>query len=174
MTEGERDGAGGQLDEFEGDLEGVEETLDRLEGTAEALQPETNPSMMGSRSVEEVDPGTRWFEATVDHRVTGLLLADLRAELADFRQSAEEAGGEGARRVSAAEDRLDELDARHEAVGESLASIHAPIWHARFDDLIATVEETLAAHEPPVDWAAVEAALGADVADDGGPDGSSD
>ena len=148
-----------RAEEFEADVEALEETLAVLEETADALQTEEGDPPVGSTATEQGDRGTRWASATVDHRVAGLMLAELRAELADLRTMAERVETDAAGPLAATADRLDDLVARHEEVGDALESIDAPDWHARYDERIATVEETLESFEPPVDWAELQAAL---------------
>ncbi|MUW14164.1 halo transducer protein [Halorubrum sp. CBA1125] len=132
--------------ELTDDVDAFAESVSELDGTVDDI------------AADDADPenGTarRWAAATVHHRVTSLMLSDLRAELAALRTLADR---EGTDPPSGIEPRLDELQARHEAVGERLADSAEPRWPERFDDQLTALDEALDGREPPVAWAEVEA-----------------
>ncbi|OYR81959.1 halo transducer protein, partial [Halorubrum ezzemoulense] len=60
---------------------------------------------------------------------------------------------------SGIEPQIDEVQGRHGAVGDRLASRADPEWVARFGDRLTALDEALAAMEPPVAWGEVEAVV---------------
>lgn len=133
-----------RIEELEGDADALAAALDALDGTVDAL----------ATADGDGDPGAAWFDATLRARVLSLLLADLRAELADVRAMAEE--GEG---MAAVADRIDEVEARLGAVGERLDDHERPAWRERFAERLEAFEAALGEFEPPVDWGAVYGTL---------------
>ncbi|AEH37424.1 hypothetical protein [Halopiger xanaduensis] len=136
------------------DIDALERSLDELEDVVDGLGSEA--SDLEDVADGETDPAVTWAQAAIQRRVTELLLADLRAELATLR---EWAGREGADPPSDVEPRLDELAARRERLGERLADRTEPPWRERFGDRVAAIDEALDEFEPPVDWVAVEAVV---------------
>jgi hypothetical protein len=127
-------------DELAGDVGAVDEFLDALSDDATALDGEA-----------------RWFDATLRHRVAGLLLADLRADLSDLRTWP---GADRPVSVGATVERLDAVEDRHAAIGDCLDAAAADAgWPDRFADRLDAAIAALDAHDPPVDWGAVESAL---------------
>jgi len=102
------------------------------------------------------DPADLWADAVLRHRVVGLLLADLRAELDDLQALP---GGSAPDRAAAAADRLDALADRREDLGDRLDDAADPAWRDRHGDRLRAAAAAFDARDPPVDWGAVHAAL---------------
>jgi len=133
-----------RYDEFEEDVELVTDTADDLATAADALPDGA------------ADPAVQWAAATMCVRVLRLLVADLRAELADLRVLAERSddpfrGGLG--------ERLDGVDDRVTGVESALDGVAEPAWHDRFAGDLSAFDGALSGVEPPVDWRAVERTL---------------
>lgn len=102
--------------------------------------------------------GDAWAEAAVSHRVTSLLLEDVRAELAGLERIAE-------RQDTATDDlatidaRLADLEDRWRAIDERIEDLARPAWRDRFDDRLAAVEAVLEDFEPPVDLGELQTAI---------------
>lgn len=163
---------GTRAERLDEDVDAVESMLDELKGVAEALDDAEDgapPTLPGGETVE--DPQVAWFDAALRVRVAGLLLADLRRELADLRDWADReaddrpdegagAGGEGGEEALAGvEGRLSSLDVRASGLEDWLAALAEPAWRRRFGDRVTTFEHALADRQPPVDWGAVQATL---------------
>ncbi|WP_128905841.1 halo transducer protein [Halorubrum amylolyticum] len=130
------------------DVEAVAESLRELDDVAEELS--------GGSGDAESGPADGWATAMVRHRVTGLMLADLRAELTALRRWADRDGADPPADV---ESRLDDLAARHESVGERLTERADPAWTDRFGDRLEALDGALDEMEPPVAWSDVEAVI---------------
>ena len=105
---------------------------------------------------DAVDPAARWADATMRARVLSLLVSDLRAELRDLRVLAERDGTEVPsdvpQRLAGIESRVAEIESELELRSESA-------WRERFRDDLASLDDSLAAFDHPVEWGAVELAL---------------
>jgi chromosome segregation ATPase len=139
-----------RYDEFAADLDALADALDDIAGVVDTL------ASAGDRAL--ADPAATWADASLRHRSLALLLADLRAELGDFRRWAErEELEEG--RLDELHARLDDLADRRESVGDDLDAVARPDWEERFAAAFDGLEADLAASEPPVDWGAVSKTL---------------
>jgi hypothetical protein len=136
------------------ELDAVEESVDGLERAVDWLAGDADGAPAG---VDPDDPGACWADAAVSARVNALLVADLRAELADARTVAERNGEDADYDDLAA--RLDDLAARRDRLAARLDDLAAPAWREAHADRVDRAETVLAAHDPPVDWGAVRAAL---------------
>ncbi|GAB3411713.1 hypothetical protein GCM10027435_03660 [Haloparvum alkalitolerans] len=134
---------------FADDVDAVADALDGLDATASEIAA-------AGEAPEGNERGRRWLAATIRHRVLSLMIADLRAELSALRAWAER---EGVDPPSGVDARIDELAARHDAVGDRLEGCASPALAERFDDRLTAVEAALADLEPPVDWSEVEAVV---------------
>lgn len=134
-----------RVEELIDDIEALEQSLDELEDVATELSGE-------STELEE-DAAVVWMQATIQHRVTALMLTDLQAELATLREWAE---NEGADPPSGVDQRLEGLEARHDALGERFVNRAESGWHKRFDDRVANFDDALDEMEPPIAWGDVE------------------
>jgi chromosome segregation ATPase len=136
----------------------VEGLADDVEALAESVGEldEVSETLGGEGGGPGAEARRRWVAAKVRHRVASLMIADLRAELAALRRWAER---EDAAPPSGIEARIDDVQARHEAVGDRLDSLANPEGVARFDDRLTALEEALGAMEPPVAWGEVEAVV---------------
>ena len=168
---------GTRHDEFEAELEAVEASLGGLTGTVEdltAAEGERDAAGEDAAGDDEgdgtgedattpdlpADPSVVWADARLRTRVTGLLLADLRAELADLRawpDGAESGGDRG--RLGKLKDRLGELEERRRTLSDRLDDLSRPAWTERFGDRLDEFEAAMDGFEPPVSWGEVEAEL---------------
>lgn len=146
------DGHDARVSDLEADVGAVEGALADLEAAADGL---VDPEPVDG---DAPDPATRWFATTQRQRVNGLVLADARAELADLRTWADREGAD-TDRLDGLDDRLDDLEADRERLGERLADLARPDWRDRYGAALDATEATLAAFDPPVDFGAVQAAL---------------
>lgn len=159
-------------EELSADLDALGESLTGLEETLTAVAERVERAAHEpAADAEGGDPGESWVEAAVGHRVTGLLVADVRAELADVRALAgqldqgdpadpeEPADPENVPSTADVEARLDDITDRRAAIGDRVEALARPVWRDRFEERLAAVEEVLGEHEPPVDWGALQVAL---------------
>lgn len=154
------DRPGVRFDELEADVGALEEAVAGLDAAVEGIEGSADGTDASTDGSEEgADPGARWADAWIDHRVTGLLLADVRSELADLRALSERGDHDAAERAEGVADRLDDVRARHESIGDRLRSTGRPGWRDRFEERLSAVEETLEAYDPPVDWEALQASF---------------
>ncbi|AHG01440.1 halo transducer protein (plasmid) [Halostagnicola larsenii XH-48] len=134
-----------RTEELIDDIEALEQSLDKLEDVATELS--------GDSTELEEDAAVVWIQATIQHRVTALMLTDLQAELATLR---EWAANEGSNPPSGVGQRLEDLEARHDALGERFVDRAESGWHERFDDRVANLDDALDEMEPPIAWRDVE------------------
>lgn len=140
--------------QFRGDLDALADYREELADAAERLEAVDGDGGDGS----DFDPAVAWVDATLRHRVLGLLLADLRAEFDDLRTWADREGLDDDWAADVG-DRLDRLDDRGAATGDRLAELARPAWRDRFGDRIAAFEDALDDFAPPVAWRDVQATL---------------
>ena len=156
---------GTRYDELEEEVEAVEDSLEGLAGTVEELATAVEGDDEGvtrgaARGAPPADPGVAWADATLRTRVTSLLVADLRVELADLRGwPSEAADGADTARLDDAEARLDRLGGRCRSLAERLDGLARPAWTDRFGDRLDGFEAAMEEVDPPVDWGEVEAEL---------------
>jgi polyhydroxyalkanoate synthesis regulator phasin len=157
-------------EEFASELDALDESLDALAGTvddlADAVAGGTDDAVADTDvDADADDPALGWFEATLRHRAVGLLLADLRAELADLHTlAARDASGTTADSDDSAsqddlDDRLDALERRWRTLDDRLDDLARRRWHDRFADHLRALDAALDPFEPPIDWTDVQAAL---------------
>lgn len=135
-----------RTEELTADVDALAESVDELDDIAETLA--------GDHSHLQREPARTWAAAMVRHRVTALMIADLRAELETLRTWAERVGGTPPSDVGP---RIETVQASHAAVGERLTASAEPEWTDRYDDRLTALDEALDEMEPPVPWAEVEA-----------------
>jgi hypothetical protein len=140
--------------EFGEDLDVVTESVDGVAAATDWLADERAAPPAG---VETDDPGRVWAETSVGVTVADLLIADLRAELADLRTWAEREGVEPALADHAAD--LDALSARRDRLADRLDAAAEPGWRDAHGDRVARAAATVESFDPPVGWGAVRAAL---------------
>jgi chromosome segregation ATPase len=133
-----------RYDEFAADIDLVEESLAELSSVATALSAESDA------------PAADWADATMRTRVIELLVADLRAELADLRAWADR---EDAPFRAALDEQVENLEQRAEELTDTLAEHAEPAWRDQFEDDLAAFQRELNGFEPPVDWERVQATL---------------
>jgi chromosome segregation ATPase len=139
-----------------GDLNALAGFLDDLEATIEEIDGAVSDEV----DTDEYDPARVWFEASVRHRLNGLVFDDVRAELGSIRQVATERGVETLERDDDVLDRLAKVRERWTDLGDRLDEVAPAAWHARYDDRLDAVDARTAEAEPPIDWDAVESDLG--------------
>ena len=156
---------GTRYDELEEEVEAVEGSLEELAGSVEelatAVDEDDGTNAGGTeRGALPADPGVAWADATLRTRVTSLLVADLRAELADLRAWPDGAAdGVDTARLDDAEARLDRLEGRCRSLAERLDGLARPAWTGRFGDRLDGFEAATEGVEPPVPWGEVRAEL---------------
>jgi len=155
-----------RYEEFEGDVDAVERSVDELAAAVDRLAADLAEGDDGDgegAGDEEgntpADAAATWFDLTLRSRVIGLLLADVRAELADLRTWADREDLDHGERLDAFDARLADLDDRVVAAGDRLDDLARPDWRARFDDRLDAFGSALDGLEPPVDWGEVQATL---------------
>jgi len=135
---------------FEEDLDAVAEMVAALADAVDDLDEADDDEDHGAAA---------WADVALRHRVTGLLLADLRAELDDLRTLAERQDAHAD--FAALDDQLDDLDDRRAALDDALDAAARPAWVEQYRDDVDAFEAALDAFEPPVSWGAVQAELDA-------------
>lgn len=133
-----------RYDEFTEETALVEESLADVATTAEAL------------STASETPATDWADATMRVRVIELLVADLRAELAELQAWADRADSQFRAGLT---ERVADVERQTTELRNTLAERAEPAWHDRFDDTLSAFEEDLAEFEPPIEWNRVQATL---------------
>lgn len=116
----------------------VEELVDAVEGLADVAEKPAAPD-------EDVDAVR--LDAALRQRALALLVADVRAELADLRAIDDRRGADPGGRPGDLAARLDDLDAELEAVREVLPGAER--------DPVRRFEAALADVDPPVNWGVV-------------------
>jgi chromosome segregation ATPase len=149
-----------RADELAADLEALSESLDELAAVADGLAAAgTAGNDEPAAAASGVDnPEAAWVDAAVRVRVADLLVADVRAELADLRELADRQGTD-ATATAELEARVDDLAARRDRIADRLASRARPGWTDRHGERLASLEADLAAADAPVDWGAVQATI---------------
>lgn len=122
-------------DAFMDEIDAAESAATSLITTLETLQ-----------STAEPDPD-RWFDATVQTRVLGLVVDDLHTEAADLREWADRDEKPFPTDV---DDRLEAL--REKAAACASALEDRPDWEAAYDARLDRLEAEFAAVDPPVAW----------------------
>ncbi len=138
-------------EEFDADVDAVADSVETLASTVDWLAGDADRS---PDRVDIDDPGAGWADATVDARVTGLLVEDLRAELVDLRALADDGSS-----FDTHERRLTDLAARRDALVTRLDDLARPAWRETHGDRVAAATDRVDSFDPPVDWGAVQAAL---------------
>ena len=126
-----------EVDAAESSAASVAETVETLQTTAEP------------------DP-ERWFDAAVQTLVLGVVVDDLRTEAADLREWADR---EEKPFPTDVDDRIESL--REETAARASAFEDRPDWEDQYDTRLETLETELAAVDPPVAWAQVDAHVAA-------------
>lgn len=142
---------GVRREEFDADVDAVADSVETLGSTVDWLAGDADAPPEG---VDPNDPDTGWADATVDIRVTGLLVEDLRAELVDLRTLADDESS-----FDAHERRLTDLAARRDALATRLDDLARPAWRETHGDRVAAAADRVDSFAPPVDWGAVQTAL---------------
>jgi chromosome segregation ATPase len=142
-----------RVDELDGDADAVARSVETLMDAVDRLES----ALEGDEPPAGTDPALAWFDTTLRHRVTALLAADVRAELADVRTLADRQGVEAD--VDGVADRLADVEARLDRVAATLDDLERTAWREAYGDRIDAFESELDAFEPPVSWGAVQETL---------------
>ena len=161
------DKLGVDAEEFEAWVRHPDRRLDALDDDADAVAgfvdgvAETLDALAAGDVGTDVDPAAVRFDAALRHRVSRLLLDDLRAEVGDLRAWPDPGPDDahGAVDADALDDRLTGLEERWRSIDDRFDGA-AVEWRDRYDDRLADFEAALDDHTPPVDWRAVESLLG--------------
>lgn len=142
-------------DDLQRDIEQFESWLTDPERRTQELSEDVE---LVADSIEELEAATEetpepatLADAHLQTDVFELLVADLRAELDDL--AAFEPTGD-----------LDSLHGEVDALDDRLAALRArldddPAYREQFGDVLASLAETLADREPPVEWGAIQETL---------------
>ncbi|ELZ98124.1 halo transducer protein [Haloferax mucosum ATCC BAA-1512] len=152
---------GVRVREFEADIDALEHALSDLEGSVETVTTDSDTADEADDSDDPTETDTNataWFDATLRSHVLALLVADVRAELADLRELAARADAD-ADDLETGAARLDELDSRLERLDTRLDEHACPAWTDEYGERIASFRDRLDAFEPPVSWGAVQSEL---------------
>ena len=145
-----------RLDALDDDADAVADVVDAVAGILDAL----TSGDVGA----DVEPATVRFDAALRHRVSRLLLDDLRAEVDDLRDWPDPGpddahGAVDAEGLAALDGRLTNLEDRWRSIDDRSDGGSAG-WRDRYGDRMTDFEAALDDHAPPVDWRAVESLLG--------------
>lgn len=140
--------------EFGEDVDAIAASVD---GTADAVDWLTGEADDPPEGFSTDDPGVVWAEARIGAHVADLLVADLRAELADLRTWAARDDVDPGLADEAA--RVDNLAARHDRLADRLDEAVRPTWREAHGDRVTRAAEAVASFDPPVEWGAVRATL---------------
>ena len=163
------DELGVDAEEFEAWVRNPDRRLAALDDDADAVTgfvdgvAETLDALAAAEVDADAEPAAVRFDAALRHRVSRLLLDDLRAEVDDLGgwpdPGPDDAhGAVDTERLAALGDRLRTLDDRRRSISERLDDTGAG-WRDRYGDRLADFDAALDDHAPPVDWGAVESLL---------------
>jgi len=138
-------------DKLHGDVDALEESLEELLAAADRLLD------AGADGSEDVQPALAWADATLQHGVRELLVADVRAELDVLEKLVEERGSDDP--SDGVRARLRELEALRVEVSRRLDDAFETSWNRRYGETVASFDRTLAEFDPPVNWATLEEEL---------------
>jgi hypothetical protein len=164
------DELGVDAEEFEAWVRTPDRRLDALDDDADAVTDfvegvaETLDALAAGNVDADADPAAVRFDAACRHRVSRLLLDDLRAEIDDLRAWPDPGpddthGVVDPEGLAALDDRLRSLENRLQSIDDRFDG-GAVGWRDRYGDRLADFEAALDDHSPPVDWKAVESLLG--------------
>jgi len=150
---------------LEADLDAVEERIVELATIADELADADGERDGESGDGDEdedvgghvTDPAVAWCDAALQAEVTGIMLADVRAEATDLRTWADREDVD--HDLGGVEDRLDDLTAERDRVADRLADVAAPAWTDQYGEQVDAFAAAVDDLEPPTDWGDVQAAL---------------
>ena len=151
-----------RLREVQTDVDAVESSLDQLATAADEVVPSAGRDTTEPKETTTSDviaAGITWADLRLRHRVLALLLADVRAELADLGTWADRECVDDEGRLDEIEDRLADLDTRLAELGDHFDDIARPEWTVRFGDRLAAFETATDDLEPPLDWGEIQTAF---------------
>jgi hypothetical protein len=165
------DELGVDAEEFEARVRNPDRRLDALDDDADAVAEfvdgvaETLDALAAGEVDADVGAGAVRFDAALRHRISRLLLDDLRADIDDLRAwpdpGPDDAHGVvDAGDLAALDKRLADLEDRWRSIDDRFDEGAAVGWRDRDGDRLAEFEAALDDHTPPVDWKAVESLLG--------------
>ncbi|WP_267641144.1 hypothetical protein [Haloarchaeobius amylolyticus] len=128
--------------------EEVEVAGERLDELADALDREWTD-----------DDARDWVDVRFQHRVMGLMLADLRQTFADLKRWADREDLDPDDRTDSVATGLADAADRHADLGVRLEELARPEWRERFADPLHSFEDAVDDFEAPIPWGEVEATL---------------
>jgi len=158
-----------RYDELDDDLDALDDALLDLVAAVDDLAN----AIEGGPDAPETDSediARAWTDASLRQRVLGLLLADVRAELAELREWPEDGPGDGAvtgdnAGAARIEQRVDDLEKRLAAIGGRLTDLADAAATDAHERRVTTFEETLEGYESPIRWDEVQSELRAHLAE---------
>lgn len=136
------------------DVDAFAESLDELTAQLETI----DDALESTDSAPDTELEFAWVETALHHRALSLLEADLRTELDQLRQWANQEDA-STDRADAIEDRLDSLTSTWETIGTELEAVGRSKWQSKHADRLEAFDRTLATFDPPIDWDAVYAEI---------------
>lgn len=153
------DELGVEIEAFERWLRSPQARAEGLSEDAGAIE-ESVSNLTDAVTELESDPTAEvWAELTMRHRLMGLLLDDVRAELRTLRDWEDvDAFDDVEERIADVETRRAELDGR-------LSALAREEWVAEYGEDVRALESELGSYDPPVEWGAVREAFESRLAD---------
>lgn len=163
-TQRDADSLAVEIEEFEHNLQEPNEwatdmhaDIDAAENSISDLHDVANNLSELDEQDDEAHPPRAWVDATLQHRMQPLVLADIRTELDALQQMI--AAGELDYDCRDIESRLDELDALSAEVGDSLDEASEPAWEQEYGELIESFTQSIKDCEAPIDWVQLQEIL---------------
>jgi hypothetical protein len=142
-----------RFDDLAEEVDALADSVDELADVVDTVAAAADDDRVAAL---DADPAAAWVDTAFRHRVVSLLFEDLRTELDGLRAWPD---AETPERAADIADRIDDLEARWESVGDALDDAARPEWRERFDEDLTAFDSALAVFEPPLDWNAVQATL---------------
>jgi len=145
--------------QFELDLSAVEDSLDELAEIADGVEQARADTDSDDPPAPTSEAALQWTHATLQHRMLGLMVTDLRTELDACEELAVRENRDDDAEIAEYRDTLDDLQSRWKSLDERVADLTVESWRDRYGAEISGFEDDLEAFEPPVDWTTVETTL---------------
>jgi chromosome segregation ATPase len=136
----------------------LREDVDTLETSLEELWSAVDRLRAAEAgAADDVEPALAWADTALQFRVRELFVDDIRAELDVLETLAD--GAETEASTAAIRERLRKVERLRTDVSNGLDTVFDPAWDGHYSETVASFDETLAAFEPPVGWAELQAEL---------------